>query len=103
MSAGGYRLVIEGGEIIGLASGENPWPWGDPRWLVDHLIADHEIRSLLFQPLHECDDRCACPRHGTPLFYSHRTDEHACLDADCPYGHGIRAAIGAVLPPRPGG
>jgi hypothetical protein len=28
----GYRLVIEGGAIRGLAYDEWPFPWGDPRY-----------------------------------------------------------------------
>ena len=32
VSADGYRLVIEGGAIAGLAYDEWPWPWGDPRY-----------------------------------------------------------------------
>jgi len=98
VSAGGWRLVIEDGVIIGLASGEYPWPWGDPRWLTSHLIADHEIRDMTGLGLpHQCEDECACPRCQVLMIYWPRGDEHACPDAGCPYGAGIRALIGAQL------
>ena len=96
VSADGCRLVIEDGAIIGLAFDEDPWPWGDPRWLTSHLIADHEIRRLTMAP-HVCDDGCVCPRHGTPLHYWAFGDDHACLDLACPYARGIRQVIGATL------
>ena len=32
VEAGGYRLVIEGGAMTGLAYDEWPYPWGDPRY-----------------------------------------------------------------------
>ena len=32
VSADSYRLVIEGGLIVGLAYDEWPWPWGDSRY-----------------------------------------------------------------------
>lgn len=32
VSADGYRLVVEGGAIRGLAYDEWPYPWGDPRY-----------------------------------------------------------------------
>jgi hypothetical protein len=98
VSADGYRLVIEHGVMIGLAYDEDPWPWGDPRWLTSHLIADHEIRAALYWPHHTCDERCVCPRHGTPMIYWPRGGDHACQDADCMYGRGVRVAIGAELP-----
>lgn len=97
VSAGGYRLVIEDGVILGLAYGEDPWQWGAPGWLVSHLVADAEMRAYTGMP-HACDDRCACPRHGTAMIYWPRGDDHACQDADCPYGHGVRTFIGATLP-----
>jgi hypothetical protein len=90
VSAGGYRLVIERGAIIGLAYDEDPWPWGDHRWLTSHLIADFEIRQAACWPWHQCSERCVCPRHGTPLIYRQAGDEHACQDCSCPYGRGIR-------------
>jgi hypothetical protein len=37
---------------------------------------------------HECDDRCVCPVHGTPLLYAPSKDDHACQDVDCVHGHG---------------
>lgn len=97
VSADGYRLIIEDGAIIGLGYDEDPWPWGDPRWLTSHLVADHERRSFMVEYTmnepHRCDpDRCVCPRHGTPMIYAPRSDEHACQDVSCPFGHGIRAA-----------
>lgn len=96
VSADGYRLVIEHGVILGLAYDEDPWPWGDPRWLTSHLIADHEIRRVTMAG-HVCDDECACPRCGTPLYYWPFGDDHACQDYTCRYAHGIRAAVGATL------
>lgn len=98
VSAGGYRLVIEHGVMLGLAYDEWPYPWGDSRYLTSHLIADHEIRAAAYWPHHTCSEKCVCPRHSTPMIYWPRGDEHACQDVDCLYGHGIRAAIGAVLP-----
>ena len=96
VSADGYRLVIEGGAIIGLAYDEDPWPWGDPAWLTSHLIADHEWRRVTMMP-HACDDGCVCPRHGTPLYYWPFGDDHSCQDYACPYARGIRAMVGATL------
>lgn len=37
---------------------------------------------------HYCDERCACPVHGTPLIYSPAAGDHACQDITCEYGHG---------------
>lgn len=37
---------------------------------------------------HRCDERCVCPVHDTPLFYSPSNDDHACTDVDCVHGHG---------------
>jgi hypothetical protein len=91
-----YRLVIENGAIIGLAYDEDPWPWGDPRWLTSHLIADHEMRRITMMP-HACTDECVCPRHGTPLYYWPFGDDHACQDYTCPFARGIRAMVGATL------
>ena len=96
VSADGYRLVIEQGVIIGLAYDEDPWPWGDPRWLTSHLTADHEIRRMTMMP-HACDDGCMCPRCGTEMMYWPFGDDHACQDYTCPYAHGIRAMVGATL------
>ena len=96
VSADGYRLVIEQGAIIGLAYDEDPWPWGDPRWLTSRLIADHEIRRVTMTA-HICDDGCACPRCGTPMYYWPFGDDHACQDYACPYARGIRAMTGATL------
>lgn len=96
VSVGGYRLVIEHGAIIGLAYDEDPWPWGDPRWLTSHLIADHELRRITMAR-HACDENCVCPRHETPMIYWPHGDDHACPDITCPYGHGVRVLIGAGL------
>jgi hypothetical protein len=43
---------------------------------------------------HLCSDLCVCPVHGTPLFYAPASDDHACRDNDCKYGHG--GAIGGA-------
>lgn len=89
--ADGYRLVIEDGAMVGLAYGEDPWPWGDQRWLTSHLIGDTEVRQYTGLP-HRCSaEFCVCPRHGTPLIYWPAGDDHACQDASCPYGAGIRS------------
>jgi len=32
VEAGGYRLVIKNGAMVGLAYDEFPWLWGDPRY-----------------------------------------------------------------------
>ena len=99
VSAGGYRLIIEHGAIVGLGYGEDPWPWGDPAWLVSHLNADAERRAWMVEYTmnepHRCDDECVCPRHGTPMIYAPARDDHACQDVNCPYGHGLRALLGA--------
>lgn len=96
MSAGGYRLVIEDGAIVGLAYDEDPWPWGDPRWLTSHLVADHEIRALAGWP-HRCSDECLCPRCQVPMIYSPYLDEHVCPKVACSFSVGIRALTGAQL------
>lgn len=46
---------------------------------------------------HECDERCVCPVHGTPLIYWPDGKDHACQDVNCRYGHGMRGA-GPVRP-----
>jgi hypothetical protein len=52
------------------------------------------LRKML---LHKCDDACACPVHGTPLFYHPAGDDHACQDVTCEYGHGgMREALVAL-------
>lgn len=48
--------------------------------------------------LHVCDERCVCPIHGTPLYYSRVGDDHACQDINCEYGHG-GAPLGAIEQP----
>lgn len=40
------------------------------------------------RPLHECDEHCACPVHGTPMIYWPAGDDHACQDVTCKHGHG---------------
>jgi hypothetical protein len=47
---------------------------------------------------HQCNEACVCPVHGTDLIYSDATDDHACQDVSCEYGHG--GAAGAL--PFPG-
>ena len=37
---------------------------------------------------HECDERCVCPVHGTPLLFAPGKDDHACQDIACVHGHG---------------
>lgn len=44
-----------------------------------------------------CGDECVCPVHGTPLIYWPARDDHACQDANCRYGHGMKGA-GPVRP-----
>lgn len=53
-------------------------------------------RSAL--PRHVCNDGCMCPVHRTPLIYSPASDDHACQDIACEYGHG-GAPIGAIAEP----
>jgi hypothetical protein len=52
---------------------------------------------------HRCDDRCICPVHGTPLIYWPAGDDHACQDAGCQYGHGMRAEENRMLRQRVAG
>lgn len=56
---------------------------------------------------HHCDERCACPRHGTPLIYWPAGNDHACQDPACEYAHGVMKAIREmgrlVAPPPPRG
>jgi hypothetical protein len=42
--------------------------------------------------LHQCDDTCLCPEHGTPMWYHPASGDHACIDGTCPYARGVRAA-----------
>jgi hypothetical protein len=42
---------------------------------------------------HRCDDQCACPEHGTPLFYSPAAGDHACQDPGCVFAHGMSDAL----------
>lgn len=51
---------------------------------------------------HQCDERCACPEHGTPLIYSPATDDHACQDVECRYGHGGAADVRSRVRSRAG-
>ncbi len=53
---------------------------------------------------HSCDERCTCPRHGTPLIYWPAGDDHACQDPECEYAHGVMKAIremGRLVDPPP--
>jgi hypothetical protein len=34
-----------------------------------------------------CDESCACPADGRPMYYAPRTGLHACQDPDCDYAH----------------
>lgn len=36
---------------------------------------------------HRCDERCACPGDGLPLFYAPSTGRHACQDPCCEHAH----------------
>jgi hypothetical protein len=45
----------------------------------------------------QCDERCVCPVHGTPLIYWPAGEDHACQDVNCRYGHGMKDA-GPVRP-----
>lgn len=40
---------------------------------------------------HLCDDRCTCPDHSTPFWYSRAADKHACQNPDCQYANGVKA------------
>jgi hypothetical protein len=40
----------------------------------------------------QCDEQCVCPVHGTPLIYWPAGNDHACQNADCRYGHGMKDA-----------
>lgn len=42
---------------------------------------------------HKCDEGCVCPECGKPLIYAPSTNEHACPDVDCKYGHGLESKI----------
>lgn len=39
---------------------------------------------------HRCDDACACPVHGTPMWYWAAGDKHACQDSNCEHAGGLR-------------
>lgn len=45
----------------------------------------------MVEQVHECDERCVCPEHGTALIYSPRLDVHACRDSECVHAHGLRS------------
>lgn len=49
---------------------------------------------------HRCTARCVCPADGKPLLYWAKGDEHACLDADCRYGHGLETKVGEEIRDR---
>jgi len=57
--------------------------------LAVHLREDERMTHQ-----HQCSDLCVCPVHGTPLFYAPASDDHACQDIDCVYGHG--GAVGGI-------
>jgi hypothetical protein len=93
--ADGYRLVVENGAILGLAYGEDHRLWGEPGWVISHLIADAEIRQVTGLP-HQCSEHCVCPRDNVPLLYSPYWDEHACPSTSCIYQHGFRKVMRTV-------
>ncbi|MFF9204292.1 hypothetical protein ACF1AE_21225 [Streptomyces sp. NPDC014986] len=41
--------------------------------------------------LHQCDELCRCPVHGTALYFAPASNEHACQNPTCRYAHGISA------------
>lgn len=43
--------------------------------------------------IHQCDDRCICPIHHTPMLYSRAQNEHACQDPNCQYAHGLETHL----------
>jgi hypothetical protein len=47
--------------------------------------------------MHLCDDRCICPVHDTPMWYSRSCDDHACQDPDCVFAHGFNEAWWAQM------
>jgi hypothetical protein len=42
---------------------------------------------------HKCNETCVCNIHGTPMWYSPATDDHACQDPDCIWAGGVNAAL----------
>ncbi|MCZ0983922.1 hypothetical protein O1L60_44980 [Streptomyces diastatochromogenes] len=42
--------------------------------------------------LHQCDELCRCPVHGTALYFAPASNLHACQNPNCRYAHGISAA-----------
>ena len=41
---------------------------------------------------HQCNPRCVCPLHQTPMRYWPAGDDHACLVDGCPNAQGFRSA-----------
>ncbi|MEV5451299.1 hypothetical protein [Streptomyces sp. NPDC052535] len=41
--------------------------------------------------LHQCDELCRCPVHGTALYFAPASNQHACQNPTCRYAHGISA------------
>lgn len=67
----------------------------DLRRALPRKISLQRLAGLLPKPWEHgrdrpCDERCVCPVHGTPLIYWPAGNDHACQDADCQYGHGMK-------------
>jgi len=105
VSADGYRLVIEGGLIVGLAYDEWPWPWGDSRYGLYETVREG---VLIHQPGSFIDDddgddyfeqstTACCPRQTIPDSCSCLEDcECMCVDCICDHwGERGQAAGGA--------
>lgn len=52
-----------------------------PLDLAPRLIPESKRRT------HRCDESCACPADGLPMFYAPSTGQHACQDPDCRHAH----------------
>lgn len=49
---------------------------------------------------HRCDESCVCPEDGLQLIYAPGSDEHACQDVACIFGHGYESVLTALLEER---
>lgn len=43
----------------------------------------------MIHTLHVCDERCVCPIHKLPMYYSRVERDHACQDPTCRYARGV--------------
>lgn len=46
-------------------------------------------RSMADIERHTCGDRCVCPVHNTPMWYSATEHLHACQDPECEHAGGV--------------